>query len=196
MNRKNIWIHVTIAVVLITLAALVGQIERWKSALRGPSGQPTVAKKSYPVSSTATIEGTPEVLVRFKPGVTLNRIKEIASANHDRLTDQIESVSGLTAIDDLDDANAQQVADQYSTMTDTVAYAEVNRFIKLDDPTFTQRFTDNPSLRNFKSITKSLRIKSLVWQFPRSRRCASGEQSRQQKDEPCRFDHVQHVLLL
>ena len=33
MNRSNIWIHVGIAVVVVALAAVLGQIERWKSGL-------------------------------------------------------------------------------------------------------------------------------------------------------------------
>jgi subtilisin family serine protease len=37
-------------------------------------------------------------------------------------------------VDDLDDADAQTVADQYAAMTDSVAYAEVNYQIKLADP--------------------------------------------------------------
>ena len=138
MNRKNIWIHVTIAVVLITLAALMGQIERWKSALRGPNTETTRrVEKTAPVAKKA-LEGAPEVLVRFKPGFTVDRIREIASANNDRLTDEIEAVSGLTFIDDLDNADAQAVANQYSAMTGAVLYAEVNNQIKLDDPKQTE----------------------------------------------------------
>ena len=34
MNRNNIWIHIGIAVILITLAAVLGQIGRWRAALR------------------------------------------------------------------------------------------------------------------------------------------------------------------
>ena len=75
----------------------------------------------------------PEVLVRFKPGISLDRIRAIASANHDQLTDEVESVSGLSVIDDLDNADAATVAAQYAAMTD-VAYAEPNFQIKLDDP--------------------------------------------------------------
>ena len=32
MNRNNIWIHIGIAVILVTLAAVIGQIDRWRSA--------------------------------------------------------------------------------------------------------------------------------------------------------------------
>jgi subtilisin family serine protease len=49
------------------------------------------------------------------------------------LTDEIESVSGLSVIDDLDNADPQTVASQYAAMADVV-YAEPNIQIKLDDP--------------------------------------------------------------
>ena len=135
MNRNNIWIHVGIAVVLITLAAVLGQIERWKAAL----GTPLVEQKAettrrVDIKTQELGGGAPEVIVRFRPGVTLDKIRSLASANHDKLTDRVEAVSGLTFIDDLDNADAKTVADSYAAMTDTVAYAEVNYQIKLDDP--------------------------------------------------------------
>ena len=34
MNRNNIWIHIGLAVVLITLAAVLGQLGRWQGSLR------------------------------------------------------------------------------------------------------------------------------------------------------------------
>lgn len=48
MNRNNIWIHVGIAVVVITLAAVLGQIRLWEnklSSVKSPSGQtPSTAR--------------------------------------------------------------------------------------------------------------------------------------------------------
>ncbi|MCA1590997.1 MAG: hypothetical protein LC734_11570, partial [Acidobacteria bacterium] len=130
MNRNNIWIHVGIATVLITLAAVLGQIDRWRSALTTPVSETRVVRTvAFEKRSAA-----PEVLVRFKPGITLDRVRAIAAGNNDLLADNIESVKGLTVIDDLDDADAQGVADQYAAMADHVEYADVNYEIKLDDP--------------------------------------------------------------
>jgi len=80
MNRNNIWIHIGIAVVLITLAAVLGQIDRWRSSLLLNS-VPEV-RTTTPV--TKSIErrkkdNEPEVLVRFKPGVSLADIKKLAA---------------------------------------------------------------------------------------------------------------------
>src|SRR4051812_13503577 len=132
MNRNNIWIHFSIAVVLITIAAVLGQIDRWGSSLN-PSGT-TIKRITFgrPLDKKTGAEHTPEVLVRFKPGTSLDVIKRLAVRNNDRLVDEIESVDGLTVIDDLDDADAVSVAEQYAAMSDLVTYAEPNFRIELD----------------------------------------------------------------
>jgi subtilisin family serine protease len=134
MNRNNIWIHVSIAVVIITIAAVLGQIDRWRSALKAPAA-PAAQVDAKREKKKPADDRKPEVLVRFKPGISLGRIRAIAGTNHDRLVDEIESVSGLSVIDDLDDADAGAVAAQYSAMKDYVEYAEPNYKIELDDPT-------------------------------------------------------------
>jgi subtilisin family serine protease len=139
MNRNNIWIHVGLATVLITIAAVLGQIDRWKAALRVPDGtERSRIEKLAGDDDPIVKRSRPEVLVRFKHGVTWDQIRRITSANHDRLTDEIEAVDGLSVIDDLDNADAQTVADQYAAMTALVDYAEPNFKIKLDDPSQTE----------------------------------------------------------
>ena len=133
MNRNNIWIHVGIAVVLITLAAILGQLDRWRMALKSNNIE-TAKRVEEKQTTLKPVSLTPEVIVRFKPGFSLDKIRAIASTNHDKVFDEIESVKGLTIIDDLDNADAAAVARQYSAMTDAVEYAEVNTIVKLDDP--------------------------------------------------------------
>lgn len=136
MNRNNIWIHVGLAVVLITLAAILGQLGRWQSRLQTAKvNEEKVLGERRPAAPARPFETSEaEVLVRFKPGVTLDRMRSIALGNHDRLEDEIESVNGLVAIDDLDDADPQTVAAQYNSLKDLVSYAEPNFKIELDDP--------------------------------------------------------------
>src|SRR5947208_2977285 len=117
MNRNNIWIHVGIAVVLVTMAAVLGQIGRWRAALKEPNTSSTKQFEAPKGPNRQTKNGQPEVLVRFKPGVSLDRIRSIASAHNDVVKDEIESVGGLSIIDDLDNADPQAVVDQYSAMT-------------------------------------------------------------------------------
>ena len=133
MNRGNILIHILIAAILISLAVVVGQIGRWRSMLKVQDTTPVkrVAKTNAPARTSADTEA--EVLVRFKPGKSLADIKQFAAYRNDRIEDEIETVSGLVAIDDLDNADPLEVARQYSE-SDSVAYAEPNYEIRLDDP--------------------------------------------------------------
>ena len=132
MNRNNIWVHISLAVVLVTIAAVIGRVDRWRSALTTPTPRRAqiTAVNPPPVKKS---NGDPEVLVRFKPGTTLEMIRALAMRNHDQVADDIESVNGLVAIDDLDDADPQAVANQYAAMSN-VSYAEPNTVIQLDDP--------------------------------------------------------------
>ncbi len=134
MNRNNIWIHISLAVVLITIAGVLGQLGRYREALNvsdGTAKRKTVERVEIKAPEANTV---PEVLVRFKPGVSLETVRSVAYRNNDILSDAIESVSGLTVIDDRDDADPAAVADQYAAMTDLVEYAEPNYQIELDEP--------------------------------------------------------------
>jgi subtilisin family serine protease len=132
MNRGNFWVRITIVAIVVSFAAVIGQIERLRSSLRVPLQEtpsiehpPRKPKKPRP-------EGEPEVLVRFRPGISLDAIRQVASRSNDRVEDEIESVSGLVAIDDLDDADPATVAEQYAAMSDEVLYAEPNFEIRLE----------------------------------------------------------------
>jgi thermitase len=155
MNRRNIWIHITIAVVLITMAAVLGQFRRWQSSLGSFKSNQTASKqapKSLSVNRSNK-DSEPEVLVKFRPEVSLAEIKRIAARNNDKVEDEIESVKNLVAIDDLDGADAKKVAEEYAKMSDLVLYAEPNVEIKLD-PTINPReiveksVEENPLLPN------------------------------------------------
>ena len=132
MNRNNFWIHAAVAIILISLAFVVGRIDSWQSS---PVVKTNDAITVKPNTRERSInESEPEINVKFRPGVTLADIKKIAAKNNDRIEDQIESVKGLVAIDDLDNVDAEQLAAQYAEMTDLVLYAEPNFEIKLVEP--------------------------------------------------------------
>ena len=132
MNRNNFWIHLGIAVIVITFAAVLGQISRWQFSRHTVS----VEKKSTVEKPLATKRSTkdcaPEVLVKFRSNVSLSDIEKIAAKNNDRVEDEIETVKNLISIDDLDNADAATVAAQYNKMSDLVEYAEPNFKIELD----------------------------------------------------------------
>lgn len=136
MNRKNIWIHIGIAVIVIGAAALFGEINKWQSSNHDDLTIPAeteAARQPVAVERTSA-ENEPEVLVRFRAGVTLPEIKRITAKNNDTIEDEIENVNNLYSIDDLDNLTAETVAQQYGEMTDLVEYAEPNFEIRLDDP--------------------------------------------------------------
>jgi subtilisin family serine protease len=136
MNRNNFWIHFGIAVVIITMAAVLGQVRRWENSLRTISNKSAIKPAPKPVAAKrSSAEGEPEVMVKFRPTVNWADIKKLAGKNNDRVEDEIESVKGLVAIDDLDNADAETVAAQYAAMKDLVLYAEPNFKIEFDDPT-------------------------------------------------------------
>src|SRR6476469_8672607 len=111
MNRGNIWIHVGLAVILITFAGVIGQLDRLRSSLKVSRGEYDVQK----IKPQAPIAGGgPELLVRFKPGTPLSEIRGVAAAHHDSLADEIESVPGLAVIDDLDNEDVQKLVSEYS----------------------------------------------------------------------------------
>ena len=149
MNRNNIWIHVGIAVVLVMMAAVLGQIGRWKTTLHENVIDKQERVENVKKSLATARNSRPEIAVRFKPGVSLERIRAIASSNNDRLQDNIEYVNGLTYIDDLDDAAAQSVANQYAAMTDVVVYAESNDLVELDDPSPQGSLNDGVNRESF-----------------------------------------------
>lgn len=135
MNRNNIWIKIAIAGIVVMTAAVLGQIRRWQDSL---SPIPVfevvdIASKTKTVKRSK-YQTEPEVLVRFRPGIALSEIKKIVGRNQDQIEDEIESVSGLYSINDLDDADPTLVAKQYTEMADLVVYAEPNNEIRLDDP--------------------------------------------------------------
>jgi subtilisin family serine protease len=136
MNRNNIWIHVMVAFVLITFAAVLGQIDRWRSALRHDNSVTTRSVEKATVTMRGSGESEPEVLVKFKPHVSISEIRKITSKLNDRVEDKIEIVRGLTAIDDLDNADATQTAAVYESLSDLVEYAQPNYEIRFDPPKY------------------------------------------------------------
>jgi thermitase len=138
MNRNNIFIHIALALVLILVAAFAGQLSRWRKQLKtnvrivqaAEKKQPT-SKEEIALSETRSFS-RPEVLVKFKSGVSRTTIESLTSRFNDRIEDSIESVAGLESIDDLDNVDASTVAAQYRLIPE-VEYAEPNYDIQLEE---------------------------------------------------------------
>ncbi|HXQ71958.1 MAG TPA: hypothetical protein VN844_15800, partial [Pyrinomonadaceae bacterium] len=137
MNRNNFLIHLALAIVLVLIAAFAGQLNKWRNDWKShvPRVVPAADKKRATTAEDMALAesrgGRPELLVKFKPGVSQERIEELVDSFSDRVEDRIESDPGLEAIDDLDNADAAETVAQYSALPE-VEYAEQNLTIKLD----------------------------------------------------------------
>ena len=135
MNRNNFVIHVALAIVLILVAAFAGQLVKWRKTWK-PHVIPAEEKKRIENTTEAIAlaesgaASRPEVLVKFKSGVSQETIDEITSRMHDRVEDRIENAPGWEAIDDLDNANVNEIITQYTSLPQ-VEYAEENYEISL-----------------------------------------------------------------
>lgn len=134
MNRQNFLGHLALAVTIILVAAFAGQLRRWERQRDYAPRQIVNAPSDTLENIRVVPQGMrgPEVLVRFRAGTSEAKIRQITERLNDNVEDKIESVGGLVAIDDLDDADPQSVADEYGKMKDTVEYAEPNYQIKLE----------------------------------------------------------------
>lgn len=136
MNRKNFALQLALAIVLILIAAFAGQFRKWQAEWRTTTEiMPTSSEKKAGFDRE-TIDvpprsDPPEVIVKFRAGTSQNVIKEILSRFNDRIEDEIESVSGLTAIDDLDNREAESIVSQYRELPE-VEYAEPNYEININ----------------------------------------------------------------
>ncbi len=133
MNRQNFIGHLALALTIILVAAFAGQLRRWDRQ-RGKFRRSTTTLTSTDDrrSEISTSKSEPEVLVRFRSGVSEETKKQITSRLNDSIENEIESVNGLAFIDDLDNADPQTVADEYLKLKDEVEYAEPNYSISLE----------------------------------------------------------------
>ena len=138
MNRNNIFIHVALAFVLILVAAFAGQLNRWRKQWKSqiqlvPAAEKKRASTTEEIALSETRNfGPPEVLVKFKSGVSRDRIESLTSRMHDRIEDRIENAEGWESIDDLDNADAASIVVEYSQLPE-VEYVEPNYEINLEE---------------------------------------------------------------
>src|SRR3954462_5909015 len=106
MNRKNFLGHLALAMTLILLAAVTGQIRRWRNEARNmPTTRGTLTSENFEFNSREeaapgnseddvafSANGKAEIWVRFRSGTMLSTIKDIALRRHDRVEDEIEAV--------------------------------------------------------------------------------------------------------
>ena len=137
MNRNNFLIHIALAIVLILVAAFAGQLNRWRKNWKPVRIVPTEEKKRPQTTEEIAVAeshalGRPEVLVKFKNGVSREQLSILTEQLNDRVEDLIENAPGWAAIDDLDDASPAETVAQYRALPE-VEYAEENYEIKISE---------------------------------------------------------------
>ena len=137
MNRNKLILSAALVLLISLAIAFSIQIRRLQKQLRSSVRIIPAESKSRQNGARDGVEDQagssvrPEVLVKFRAGVSAEAISEIASRFNDRVQDEFEAVPGLTAIDDPDNAEASAVAAQYQALPE-VEYAEPNYEISLD----------------------------------------------------------------
>ena len=138
MNRNNFFIHLALALVLILVAAFAGQLSRWRKQWKSqivivPATDKKKATTAEEIALSETRSfGRPEVLVKFKDGVSQETIEALMARLHDRVEDRIEYAEGWHSVDDLDNADATTIVNEYLRFAE-VEYAEPNFEIELEE---------------------------------------------------------------
>ena len=137
MNRNNFLIHVALAIVLILVAAFFGQLNRWRKQWKSQMRIVPAEEKKRPntaeeIAIAEKAAGRPELLVKFKSGVSIDAIETLTERLNDRTEDRIENAPGWMAIDDMDDASPADLVAQYRALPE-VEYAEENFEIQIPD---------------------------------------------------------------
>ena len=150
MNRQNFPKHLILALTVILVAAMMGQVRRWQRDSPPRSRARLVFTPTSPKSTQK--QERAQVLVRFRQGTKLDRVREIALRLNDRVEDSVEAVDGLAVIEDNDGRTAEAVAAEYRLLTDSVEYAEPNYVINLDPepqayspPSYLDRAVNGPN---------------------------------------------------
>ncbi len=134
MNRQNFLGHLALALAIVLVAAFVGQMRRWERSVRDSA--PHDEAVSAEPETIVEMESQParaEVLVRFRRGTSIDRIRAVTTRLNDRIADRFELLDGLTVVNDGDGLTAEAVAAEYRALPE-VEYAELNFEIELVEP--------------------------------------------------------------
>src|SRR6266404_1579456 len=152
MNRNNFLPHVALALVLILVAAFAGQVRKWRNSWHHHRRIISTRLDSRPYPGTVNDrqnnpnKGT-ELFVRFRPEVTREKIAAITGRLHDRVEDQIESVSGLDLIEGAQGQDAASLLDEYRRLPEVEYVDEIYSIqaeglnpVRPNDPRFEEQW--------------------------------------------------------
>lgn len=138
MSRNKYILYLALLLVIILACAFAFQIKRLpkqvRSSIRILPEEPKTrgdGAQSELNQNAALSLARPEILVKFRAGVSPDTIEQITNRFNDRVQDEIEAVPGLVAIHDPDSGDPNALSAQYSALPE-VEYAEPNYEISLD----------------------------------------------------------------
>ena len=141
MSRNQYIFYIALLLVITLAFAFAVQIKRLpkqvRSSVRIIPEEPKTREdrvQNELNQNAATSLVRPEILVKFRPGVSLDTIEQITNRFNDQVQDEIEAVPGLMAIHDLENGEPTALSAQYSALPE-VEYAEPNYEISIDLPT-------------------------------------------------------------
>jgi subtilisin family serine protease len=138
MSRNKYILYITLVLGIVLVVAFAVQVKKLQKQVRSAVRIiPTEPKSRGGVdqngleTSTANSRLRPDVLVKFRAGVSEDTITQITARFNDQVQDEIEAVPGLTTIHDPDSTDAGTLAAQYQSLPE-VEYAEPNYEISID----------------------------------------------------------------
>ena len=134
MSRNKYILYIALMVVIVLVIAFGVQVRKLQKQV--PSSVRIIPSESKSreedeLNQNATSRARPEILVKFRAGVSAEAIDQITDRFKHQVQDEIEAVPGLIAIHDPDNGDAETLAAQYSTLPE-VEYAEPNYEISID----------------------------------------------------------------
>ena len=149
MSRNKYILFGALVLAIILVLAFGLQVKKLQTQLRTsvrivpaePKSRRNISENGVEQDNASS--GRPEVLVKFRTGVSADVISEITGRFNDRVQDEIEAVPGLTVIDDPNNAEAPAVAAEYQALPE-VEYAEPNYEISLDQTSTKQVDGNDP----------------------------------------------------
>ena len=138
MSRYKYLLYVALALAVVLVVAFGLQLKKLQKQVRSSvriipadsKARADVAQNGLDQNGSAA-RPRPQILVKFRAGVSTETISQITARFNDQIADEIEAVPGLTAIQDQDNADAEAAAAQYQALTE-VEYAEPNYEINVE----------------------------------------------------------------
>lgn len=146
-NRNKLIAAVVLVLAIFLGVLFISQVRRLKQELRTAVRiVPTESKSREDTMRSGPDENASrsraKLLVKFRAGVSPDRINKITNDFNDRVQDEIESVPGLIVLGDPDETDAQTLTMRYQALAE-VEYAEPNFEVTLDSVSKTAGVNDS-----------------------------------------------------